>query len=523
MAGKVLSIEITTHFIRGIEVDYLSKKPKVYKNFVIPTPNGTYTDGTIMVNDELVKSIGNAIRENKITAKKVVFNSLSSRIATREVTIPPIKEKKIADFVKANASEYFPVDVSTYEVSYVFLEDIIDGKSKKKRLQVYAVPEDIIAAYMELSNKLRLKLTAFDYTGNSMYQMAKSYYKDGVKVFAKIENTSSQVLIICDGKMVLQRTVPYGVKDIFDVLINSELLPTVEDADSAMEYFRNNDVIYDEDHTMNLAVTEMDKIDDSLKELASGISRVTDYYANNNKDKEIGNIYILGLGAYVKGIDRLLEYELTRPVKCLSSIAGINIGNKRDKAKGAQQFIACIGSAIEPVILAENLKGVVITEDESLRSTRAVFKVMVIIALLLVLISGGLNVYTMVNISTLNGDLEDLAEAQEVYSNYLDASTKHAEIKVIEESMYTVNKQLVLMFEEMEEKLPATVRISSLSTQDSSLTMTLTVSGKEGAAKTLVQLRAMNTIDAVQTMAVTNVDESGDVEMTVTAIMVPVE
>ena len=188
MAGKVLSIEITTHFIRGIEVDYLSKKPKVYKNFVIPTPIGTYTDGTVMVNDELVKSIGNAIRENRITTKKVVFNSLSSRIATREVTIPPIKEKKIADFVKANASEYFPVDVSTYEVSYVFLEDIIDGKSKKKRLQVYAVPEDIIAAYMELSNKLRLKLTAFDYTGNSMYQMAKSYYKDGVKVFAKIEN-----------------------------------------------------------------------------------------------------------------------------------------------------------------------------------------------------------------------------------------------------------------------------------------------------------------------------------------------
>ena len=52
MAGKVLSIEITTHFIRGIEVDYLSKKPKVYKNFVIPTPTGTYTDGTVIVNDE---------------------------------------------------------------------------------------------------------------------------------------------------------------------------------------------------------------------------------------------------------------------------------------------------------------------------------------------------------------------------------------------------------------------------------------------------------------------------------------
>ena len=523
MAGKVLSIEITTHFIRGIEVDYLSKKPKVYKNFVIPTPTGAYTDGTVMVNEELVKSIGNAINENKITTKKVVFNSLSSRIATREVTIPPIKEKKIADFVRANAAEYFPVDVSTYEVSYVFLEDVVDGKIKKKRLQVYAVPEDIITAYRNLANKLKLKLAAFDYTGNSMYQMAKNYYKDGVQVFAKIENTSSQVLIISDGEMVLQRTVPYGVKEIFNVLINSELLPTVEDSKSAMDYFARNDVIYDEDHIMNLSVAEMDKIDDSLKELASGISRVIDYYANNNKDKEINKIYILGLGSYIKGIDKLLEYELTRPVKCLSNISGININNRKEKSKGAQQFIACIGSAIEPVILSENLKDGEISEDESLRSTKTVFKIMIIVALLLVLISGGLNVYTMVNIGALNSDLEDLAEAQEVYSNYLDASTKHAEISVVEESMYTVNKQLVAMFEEMEEKLPATVRISSLSTQDSNLTLSLTVLGKDGAAKTLVQLRSMNTIDSVQTMGVTNVDERGDVEMTVTAVMVETE
>ena len=523
MAGKVLSIEITTHFIRGIEVDYLSKKPKVYKNFVIPTPTGTYTDGTVIVNDELVNSINKAIVTNNISTKKVIFCSLSSRIATREVTIPPIKDKKILDFVKANAAEYFPVDTSTYEVSYIFLDDIVDGKSKKKRLQVYAVPEDIIAAYRDLANKLRLRFTAFDYIGNSMYQMARNYYKDGVQIFAKIENLNTQVLIISNGNMVLQRTVPYGIKDLFNVLIESEALPTVENPNLAMEYFCNNDVIYDENHTMNLSVPEADKIDDNLKSLAGGISRVIDYYANNNKDKDISKVYILGLGAYVKGIDKLLEYELSRPVRCLNNIVGINIGNKREKNKGAQQYIACIGAAIEPVALVENIKGGEISEDESMRSTRAVFKIMIIAALILVLISGGLNVYTMVNISTLNNDIERLAEAQEVYSNYLDASTKHAEITVIEESMDTVNKQLVAMFEEMELRLPSTVRISSLSTEDSSVTMKLTVLGKDGAAKTFVQLRSMNTIDSVSTMSVTSVDEGGDVEMTVTARMVEIE
>ena len=89
--------------------------------------------------------------------------------------------------------------------------------------------------------------------------------------------------------------------------------------------------------------------------------------------------------------------------------------------------------------------------------------------------------------------------------------------------MDTVNNQIVLMFEEMEEKLPTTVRISSISTEDMNVTMTLNVLGKDGAAKTLVQLRSMNTLDSVETTAVTQVDDSGDVEMTVTARMVTLD
>ena len=61
--------------------------------------------------------------------------------------------------------------------------------------------------------------------------------KDGVQIFAKIENLNTQVLIISNGNMVLQRTVPYGIKDLFSVLIESEALPTVENPNLAMEYF----------------------------------------------------------------------------------------------------------------------------------------------------------------------------------------------------------------------------------------------------------------------------------------------
>lgn len=519
MAGKVLSIEITTHFIRAVEMDYLSKKPKVYKSFVIPTPIGYYVDGTVLANTDLINSIAAAIAKNKITTKKVLFISLSSRIATREVLIPPLKIKKIPDFIQANATEYFPVDISTYEIAHVILGDVTEAGSTKHKVQVYAVPNDIIVAYRELAYKLRLKFTGFDYVGNSIYQMAKNHFNEGVQVFAKIETTGTQVLITKDGSLELQRTIPHGVNDLLEVLIESNSLPMVNDTVDAKKYFTQNDIIYDESNESLISVAERDRIDDNLKKLSGSISRVIDYYSNNNKGIDITVVNVLGSGACVKGIDKLLSYELNRTVHCLDKVKGLTI----DTSEGIEQYISCVGGAMNPVIFAENIKNSVEAEEDELRSTEVVFSVMVVVALILILGSSSLYVYSKVMINSLNSELDSLSEAQTVYDNYLETNSKYAEMIVIEDNMYSVNEMLVDIFSEMESTLPATVRISSISTENNQLTMTLTVTGKESAAKTLVQLRKMSALTAIETAGVTKVDSSGDVEMTITAAMVSVE
>lgn len=521
MAGKVLCIEITTHFIRAVEMDYLSKKPKVYNNFVIPTPANSYTDGTVLINDELVNCISTEISNQKISTKRVMFISLSSRIATREVLIPPIKDKKIPEFVKANAEDYFPVDVTNYEISHVLLEDVTEGGGLKHRLQVYAIPDDIVVAYRELAYNLKLKFTAFDYIGNSIYQLAKNYFNEGVQVFAKIGNIATQVLITNNGSLQLQRTIPYGVNDIYSVLVDSPTLPIVNNATDAREYFIEHDVIYDEDHDVSISVAERDRIDDTLKSLSGSISRVIDYYANNNKEFEIEGINIFGSGASLNKIDKLLTYELNRPVSCLSELDGLTIDSR--KSGGIEQYLSCMGATINPVIVAENIKDSIEAEEDQLKSTSLVFKLLVAVALILIIISGSLNLYSMVKIHLLNNNLDELSEAQIVYDDYVLSSANHSEMTVIESSMYTMNKQIVAMFEDMERVLPSTVRVSAFSSEGDQITMTLVVAGKEGAAKTLIQLRNMNSLTDVKTNGITQVDDSGDVEMTVTASMAEIE
>lgn len=129
MAGKVISIEIGYSLTRVCEVDYKSKTHKVYGYFSIPTPEGMINDGILNLNESYATALREALAEHKMKSKQVVFTLTSTKIASREVTIPFVKENRIMDVVNANASDYFPVDLSQYQLAYSMLGVLGDPKS----------------------------------------------------------------------------------------------------------------------------------------------------------------------------------------------------------------------------------------------------------------------------------------------------------------------------------------------------------------------------------------------------------
>ena len=54
MAKKVLSIQVGYSLTKVCEMDYQSKKPKMYHCFNVPTPDGVLNDGSITVRDDLI-------------------------------------------------------------------------------------------------------------------------------------------------------------------------------------------------------------------------------------------------------------------------------------------------------------------------------------------------------------------------------------------------------------------------------------------------------------------------------------
>ena len=133
MAGRVLSIEIGYSLTRVCELDYKAKTPKVYKSFTVSTLEGVVNDGVLQLDTHYLEGIRGGMREHGIKAKQVIFSISSGKIANREVTIPFVKENRIGDVVRAKASEYFPMELSQYELAYTVLETIGEDKNNKQK------------------------------------------------------------------------------------------------------------------------------------------------------------------------------------------------------------------------------------------------------------------------------------------------------------------------------------------------------------------------------------------------------
>lgn len=253
MAAKVLSIEIDSSLTRVVEMDYKKNLTKVYQCFSFETPQGIINDGVISVSERFKRALNEKLSEKKIRTNKVVFSINSGRIANREVIIPMVKENKIQSLLTANSSEYFPVDLTEYQLFYRILEKIEDQRNKKLKVSVYAVPIEIIVSYQRLAEFLGMSIKSIDYMGNSVYQEMKKVFDKEQSAILKIEGESSVITIVKEGQIKLQRNIPYGV--------GGEA-----------------------------------KADD-IRYLIGNVSRVIDYYNAQNNESPLKDLWLAGMGA----------------------------------------------------------------------------------------------------------------------------------------------------------------------------------------------------------------------------------
>lgn len=525
MASKVLSIEIGANVTRICLTDYKVKNPKVYKYTKVLTPAGAFADGEVTATEEYVGLLKSAITQNKMSCKQVVFTIASSKIASREITIPLVKEKKIASMVQANASDYFPIDLTQYELGHILLGK--DEENSKYRVQVLAVPLTLLDTYKQLAAALGMQMVAADYSGNSIYQMVKGECREGVKMVVKADERSSIVTVIKNESIVLQRTVAYGVDDAIQTILENRAFG-VSSYEEALELAVRKtcmkltinardvvefDEVEEDDDAALLAAKE--EVASSLSMLINGIARMMDYYTSRNNGETIDKIYITGIGADFSGLSKLLTNELGVKSVGLKHLEGQSL-EKSFKDGRFGEYIACVGAVIAPVGLVSTDKG---GKGESKKSSGGNdFTV----AAYLLLIGGAFIAIVLIAISIMsltaeqaryNKDVQrinELAEIRTIYAKYSATQVAYDQVKQMYAITENHNEELLAFISEMEEKMPTNIRVQTFSAALDNVTMNIEVNSKEEMANIVQQLRGFKSLANVTVMGVTDeLEEEG--------------
>lgn len=524
MNNRVLSIEIGNSFTKICEIDYKVKKPKVYKVLTVETPEGVVVDGMLQPTQEYADHLVNALGTNGIRTKRVIFTISSTRVASREVQIPNVKASKIEALVKTNANDYFPVDLTQYEIGHYLAGGLTE--EGKLRVMALAVPKALLDSYYQLAQMCGWEVECFDYSSNSLYQILRDEKSEKVTMMIKIDENSTIVTVLSAGKVLLQRTVAYGVQDAIETMIASGAY-AVNDPMSAVERFQKKTCLnrvlhqgdklweenagrWEDEDAGNVEVTAArQKITSSLEPLIVGVSRVIDFYDSRNSNTPIERTYVTGLGGSFSGMSKLFTNCLERKVHTLSDMDDKIGMSKAIRSTRPAAYISCLGAVLAPVGLIDKsqqkAKGMTVVSGTNYTFVSvAVLVLGVILSIAMAVTSMTRYFGTVAENVALQARVEELQPAQTVYNEYLSTAAQYDKYKYLYEYTENPNENLVEFINELEQILPSSFWTNSFSSDMEGISMSVTVEGKAAAARTILNIRNMESIEDVQISNITD-------------------
>lgn len=507
MAKKILCIEVGLRYTRISEMMGYKAVPAVYNCITFPTPQGTFEDGYIRDKGTLGSVIRQQLVEHKMKTTDVVFTVNSTKIANREVFIPYVKENKIKSIVELQASDYFPFDITDYNVSYYIL-----GKGEKKdkerkiKLLLLAAPNNLIQSYYNLATAAGLQVEAVDYIGNSFYQVAKRQLNQGVNISIHINDNTTLVNIIENENLLLQRIIPYGANELIEKVIeNSAFHADTDEAAITLlqkeklinyqfELQKEEDITYmsasEGYDAVRRELKAKEDVTDSLRFLVNNIIRVLDYFTAKNPEKKIGFAYVSGIGSKFQGLIQLFKNELGFDTKKIENIYVANFSNKITINQAEQaDYIACVGAGIAPVNFGVKQKAALGIRKTDIKSWKNACVFVSVVSIVFV----GTMLFVKVQADTrqniLNNNIENLQGVKSLYDTYKETESKYKNLNKMHEMTQSKVDKLDIILADLEKRLPTKMSVTSLTINQDSLEIDVEGSSPITISKLLINLR----------------------------------
>ena len=557
VAKKVISIETGIQWTKVALVDYRKKNPPVHEAFAFRTPEHAVEDGYIRDKDSLARALKEELVRRQILEKDVVFTLSSSKVVTREVMIPYVKDNKIKGIIDAQSRDYFPMDISGYTISYSKMDVVEDDGKKQLKLLLVAIPDNLLGNYVSFAQLAGLKVETFDYIGNGCIQLMCDSFVDNAMII-QLEEQATVISILENKKLAFQRVTPYGYGATISAVVDHPILG-IDDEEKAFDFLLEHNVIFnkpsmpDNGDPAQQAIDQT-QADEAYEDLAESLryhlriaNTALDYYQNQVKKEFVGNVYLVGDGSRFAGIHKLFAQELPLPLQKIDFAKVIDLRNQNgvnDQKKAGKKkhqdytdpvmeessnprqpraatpvgFLSVIGAAVHPLDAKPKEMQAADSKKNDLHTAYVLLAGSLLISLLLILGSSVRQLIAHSEHRKLTDQLESLAYVQQTYDESSRVQQEEQVYVTIDDATKTKNEYLLPLIEQLEAELPSAIKVTSMQTDDNLITLNMTADRKITVGQMLLNFQNVTllTDPSIPSMSEQTDEESGSSEWTYT-------
>lgn len=482
----VLGIEISKQRTRVVEMNYRAKKPQIYELFEFKTPKDMIRGGVIVEAEEFSACLKEECKRRDVACNKVIFSITSTRIMEKEAVVPALKPNRMNEMLRLNATEYFPVDVSQYVLSYEIIEKIgKSGSGQKCRLLIKAIPREILESYHMLAEKCGLQLVQIDHAMNGIAQTISMMEKpvkeqaDMLRMYLVADDVSARVLMIKNKRVVLQRTLIQNLK--------------------------------------------------SPVTLAQGTIRVLDYYLERSEgmaEAEQLEVVLMGSASESPELKSELEERLGQEVKLFEMIdKKLVFDQKQWPVAAVCDYAANVGACINPLSLKLARKKTDISTESQINIGELFLndKIQETIAVAFLwcgLVFGMMATYYLLNGLQGNSAYQDAVVSQQLQiaqlqknklakDSYDQSYSEYKNMLEVSNNLRTANDSVLLFLEELEDVLPSDAAVKTISFTETGASVSVEVTSWESVAFTIMQFREMETAELLEESLPTSYQDTG--------------
>lgn len=510
--GKLLSIVIHSTYMKIAELSRGRKGIKIHRLVLKKIPEGLVQDGIIRDEQALAGLLSNTIEYESIRTKRVIFSLPSEKIMTREIVLPQMSEEKLKMAIKVNASEYFPIDLSSYVLSHFIISKIEEKsktenkkETKKKRhgklraqlrLMIVAAPNEIVQSYYNTARFAGLKVESVDYIGNGTIHLTDGQIGDETCLAVQVNEEDTVLTIYNKNIMVLQRHIGYGSLAVAQAVMETEQC-SYEDA---VQQLREHSLIHNE--------FDGDEITESLFYLLSNIRRMMEYYSGKHGEIPLEQIYMMGNGACIVGLGDLLEHELGIPVKIVTSLKQVQ-KNAEIPMCQVLNYMDNIGAAMNPVHFIPRKLEQDIRKQLEIKSYRVIMLLTLFISLVIITVPATEYFAESIETLDLQNKLVAMQDVKLLLEQYRTSSLKREDMEEVQKRVKTNDKSLLTFIEIFEQLRPSKLSIEEFSCVQGQVQISALAENKKTVAKLIQQLNTISNISEVKVSGLSSVFENG--------------